>query len=104
MVFEHPQAQHAVKEFLAAHIRLGRQYREALIHYASEESTSQIIVDMLVRGTDCQPTDLLDKVVRLSHESRNQQLRALVSAINQLENRILITILGTLILDVRVRK
>lgn len=93
----HPAIHQQAKAFLTAHIRLGREYREALKYYSADEGLSHIAVDQRVRGIDRQPTDLLDEVVRLSHELRDQQIMALRAVIARAEKRILLSMMGTLI-------
>ncbi len=97
MIAAHPAIQQHAKAFLIAHIRLGREYREALKHYSVDEGSPYIAVDQRVRGIDRQPTDLLDEVVLLAHELRDQQITALRSVIARAEKQILFTMMGTLI-------
>ena len=97
LISGHPEAEQAATEFLVAHKRLGRQYREALGHYITGEGTPHIVVDSRVRGIDRHPTDLLDDVVRLIHEYRNRKLAVLKSATSRVNTQIFILLLGTLI-------
>ena len=58
-----PEARAEAEQFLAAHDRLGREYRAALAVYRPEDAAPQLEVDRQVRGIDREPTDLLDRLV-----------------------------------------
>lgn len=100
MIAGHTRAQQVAKDFLAAHQRLGHEYREALEHYSAGEDGAYIAVDRRVRGIDRQPTDLLDDVVRLMHEYRNGKLAQLEAATTRVNTQILISVLSTLIASI----
>lgn len=91
------EAQRTAEDFFAAHTGLGTKYRAALNHFFSDSEPGHISVDRRVRGIDRQPTDLLDKVVALTHKYRNQQLAAIEVTTNQVETRILIIMLASLV-------
>ena len=97
LISGHPESRRAAEEFLAAHRRLGRAYREALQHYTTDEGMPHIAVDSRVQGIDRHPTDLLDDVVRFTHEYRSGNLAALKSATTRVNTQILILMLSTLI-------
>lgn len=96
MIAEHARAQQLAKQFLTAHQRLGRDYREALKHYSVREDDPHIAVDSRVRGIDRQPTDLLEDVVRLTHEYRNKKLAELKAATTRVNTQIVILVVSTL--------
>ncbi len=91
------EAKQTAKDFFAAHKGLGTKYRAALNHYFAAEGPAKVVVDERVRGIDRQPTDLLDKVVELAHAYRNQQLAAIEVATDQVETRVMIIMLASLV-------
>ena len=69
-----PEARAEAEQFLAAHGRLGREYRAALAVYQPEEAAPQLRVDRQVRGIDREPTDLLDRLVESALAHRETTL------------------------------
>jgi PAS domain S-box-containing protein len=69
-----PEARAEAEQFLAAHDRLGREYRAALAVYRPEDAAPQLEVDRQVRGIDREPTDLLDRVVESALAHRETTL------------------------------
>ncbi|MBK1654425.1 hybrid sensor histidine kinase/response regulator [Allochromatium vinosum] len=72
-----PEASAEAEQFLAAHERLGREYRAALAIYQPVAAAPQLEVDRQVRGIDREPTDLLDRVVESALEHRRTTLAQL---------------------------
>lgn len=63
MLKENGQAYPISERFLAAHRRLGEEYRRALEDYRPEASDPHLPVDLQVRRIDREPTDLIDAIL-----------------------------------------
>ena len=96
LLHEQPEAQQTAQEFLAAHLRLGREYRQALLLYDPTQSAPHLIVDQQVRGIDRQPIDLLDKVVASATSHRAGQLAVIERNVARVEQNILLIVIATM--------
>jgi PAS domain S-box-containing protein len=86
--------------FYAAHKKLGGKYREALSYYRKVADNPHIYVDVLVRGMDREPTDLLDDVVRETLAEKEVQLAEIADEAGKTGTRILLAVLGVLTLPI----
>lgn len=93
---EQPDAKKTAQEFLAAHLRLGKEYRKALRLYDATAATPHLAVDRQVRGIDREPTDLLDKVVASATSYKARQLAAIATTVARVERNILIIVITTM--------
>jgi len=59
-------------EFLKTHILLGEKYHEALKSYRSDNVKSFSIVDVMVRGIDREPTELIDSVAENTRKQESE--------------------------------
>ncbi len=59
-------------EFLKAHIALGEKYHESLKSYRPDNLNSFRIVDVMVRGIDREPTELIDSVAENTRKQESE--------------------------------
>ncbi|MCP5409368.1 MAG: response regulator [Chromatiaceae bacterium] len=90
MLEQNSEASEYASRFLAAHERLGTEYREALKEFIPGTQSTIVQVDRAVLGIDRQPTDLLDHVVESVQRYKEAQLSAIGAKVDQTEQRILI--------------
>ena len=90
------EARAIAQEFLEAHTRLGRQYRDALQLYDATQINPHIAVDTQVRGIDRRPTDLLDKVVELTLAGQERRFKFIEDSVILAEREIVMISLGML--------
>jgi PAS domain S-box-containing protein len=82
--------------FLAAHRRLGQEYRAALVFYRPDESGSALAVDRRVRGIDREPTALIDAVLTATLDHKNATLARIDASTRVMERRILVALVGVM--------
>jgi PAS domain S-box-containing protein len=88
------EAGQTAQTFLRAHVRLGREYRDALKYFREGAQPPHIAVDTRVRGIDREPTDLLDSVVELTRAHKKEQLARIAGTVEQLEQHMLLGVIG----------
>jgi len=59
-------------DFLKAHTLLGEKYHEALKNYRSDNIRSFSIVDVMVRGIDREPTEIIDSVAEKTRKQESE--------------------------------
>ncbi|WP_041603404.1 hybrid sensor histidine kinase/response regulator [Thioflavicoccus mobilis] len=80
--------------FLAAHRRLGEEYRSALAAYRPDDADPQLVVDRLVKGIDREPTGLIDEIVARVFAERDASLTRIEASIGDVKRRILLLMVG----------
>lgn len=93
---ENPEAQATAERFLAAHQRLGKEYRAALAFYHKDDPSPQLEVDRRVRGIDREPTDLLDQVVEAALANKKVALSRIESRTHVLEQWVLVLMMAVM--------
>jgi len=93
----YPRSQAIAEDFLAAHDRLGLDYRRALALFDPDLPAPHRRVDAEVRGIDRKPTDLLDKVVDSTLALRPAELAAIADQEHAQQHRLLGLTIGLMI-------
>lgn len=96
LLVQEPPAQETAKDFLRAHTRLGREYREALYHFHPDNPQSYRVVDTLVQGVDREPTDLLSTLVAQATAYEVEQVASIEQRTQTLTRQVLILVVGTM--------
>jgi len=91
-----PRVRASAEHFLAAHLRLGSAYRDALDHYRAEDPAAQLSVDRDVRGIDREPTELIDRLVAEARAHERIQIAAIDRQTRAAEFKVLALVLGVM--------
>ncbi len=89
-------ARRTAEEFLTAHIRLGKEYRDALQYYRPPYKDPRFEVDRRVRGIDREPTDLIDSLVAATLAHKDDKLSQIDASIQDVEEYIFLLMVGVM--------
>ncbi|NEV61439.1 response regulator [Thiorhodococcus minor] len=90
------EAKATAERFLAAHRRLGEEYRAALAFYRRDDPSPQLEVDRRVRGIDREPTDLIDEVVAAALDHKRLRLSQIEARTERIEQWILVLMMAVM--------
>ncbi|MCB1752590.1 MAG: response regulator [Gammaproteobacteria bacterium] len=96
MLAQNSEASEHARRFLAAHERLGSEYREALKQFVPGTQSTIVQVDRSVLGIDRQPTSLLDLVVESVQRYKEERLREIDLEVGLIERENLILTILTM--------
>lgn len=69
---EIPEAKQILENFIQAHVEAGRQYRNALEWFNMANTNRHVAADLRASGIDRVPSIMLDDIVRLAEDHRQQ--------------------------------
>ncbi len=90
-----PEIKSSIDEFRRAHAQLGQKYRAALDVFQKAKGMNTFEVDLMLKGQDRAPTDLIDKVVSALRKAREEHSARLAS---EIAHQVTLSLAGALVL------